>query len=143
MENTDNRLSAWSYIIQTQISGWQQYFYWTWPFTAFDVTQWLSTNNLQYSLCQTSTGWQACPWNLPTSVEGKFFRSVRGIWLFTKFSSTDGWDTIVCTKSTDSFAGGICKDDSAKEYRFCVTVDYVWNIVGKVELCSILTNFKK
>gem|GEM_PF-3256239 len=39
----------------------------------------MSANNLKYSLCQTTTGWQACPGSQPTSVEGKFFRSIHGV----------------------------------------------------------------
>lgn len=141
IENIDSRFASGSYIIQTEISGGQQYFYGTWPFTAFDVSQWNSVNNLKYSLCQTSTGWQACPGSQPISVEGKFFRSIRGVWLYEKWNTTNWWILLDCISSTSPTTE--CKDTSAKEYRFCVTVDYIWNIVWKVELCSVITNFKK
>lgn len=141
IQNLDNRFASGSYIIQTEISGGQQYFYGTWPFVEFSGTQGISTNNLKYSLCQISTGWQACPWVIPTSAEGKFFRSVRGVGLYKKYT-TDVWGILLnCISSTSPSTE--CKDTSAKEYRFCVTVDYIGNIIGKVELCSIITNFKK
>jgi len=145
IQNIDSRFASGSYIIQTEISGGQQYFYGTWPFVDFDSNQGMSANNLKYSLCQTSTGWQACPGNQPTSVEGKFFRSIHGVWLYKKYTTTTGWDLLNCISSTNTSVGVSteCKDTSAKEYRFCVTVDYIENIVGKVELCSVITNFKK
>jgi len=84
MVDIDSWFSSGTYIIQTQITGGQQYFYGTWSFTGFDVTKWTSGTNLQFSLCQTTTGWQACPWSQPISTEGKFFRSIHGIWLYKK-----------------------------------------------------------
>ncbi len=141
IKDVDNRFSSGSYILLPQTSGGQQYFYGTGPLMDFDINQGSSTGNLQYALCQTTGSWQACPGSMPISVEGKFFRRVRGIGLYEKATATNWGDFMDCKTSTD--LGSSCKDSTAKEYRFCVIVDYIGNIVGKIELCSVITNFKQ
>ena len=140
MDSNDKRFTSGTYIILSEISGGQQYFYGSGSFTGFDWNLWNTINNNKYSLCQNNWIWSACPWMEAISPEGKYYRRVRSLWLFQKETNIIWWTPIDCTKSSDQW--DICGDSSAKEYHFCVDVDYIWENVGNVELCSVLTNFK-
>ncbi|AHB41788.1 hypothetical protein P148_SR1C00001G1008 [candidate division SR1 bacterium RAAC1_SR1_1] len=129
-----------NYIILTTTMDNQQYFY------ASGVNQPLiidngigNTGNLKYSLCETGGKRSGCPGQIPQSTEGYFFRKIEGKGLFKKESSTTGGEPINCPTGEDTN----CSTSSAKEFRFCSIVEYIGNGVGKVELCSVLTNFEK
>ena len=141
MDNTNNtRFDSGLYIILTDTTWWQQYFYWSWITTDFNSDSWTNTNNLQFALCQSTWGWQPCPGILQSNSEWLFFRRIRSLGLYQKNVNINGWINIACW---DPSSLVICKDSSAKEFRFCVDVDYFWQTINKVELCSVLTNFKK
>jgi hypothetical protein len=141
MDNSDNtRFDSGLYITLTATSWGQQYFYWSWISIDFNTNSWTNNNNLQFALCQ-STGWrQPCPGILQTNSEWLFFRKIRGLWLFQKAFDENWWHYISCGSTPQS---STCIDSSTKEYRFCVDVNYFWQTTNSVELCSVLTNFKK
>lgn len=139
--SSGNWFASWSYILLAGTTSGQQFFYGSGIATGFYINSGLNTNNLSYSMCQTNTGWFACPGSTPKSLEWVFFRRVRGIGLFKKNTVTQWWDFLNCQWVFGDPAE--CKDSSAKEYRFCVVVDYIGKNIWKVELCSVLTNFKK
>ncbi|MDD3263112.1 MAG: hypothetical protein PHR61_04700 [Candidatus Absconditabacteria bacterium] len=138
--NNDFWFGSGNYIILTTTISGQQYFY------ASGINEDLNTDlginnsgNLQYSLCETGGVWKACPGELPQSNEGNFFRQIKGLGVFKKESTQIGGELINCPTGGDSN----CSTPSAKEFRFCSIVEYIGNGVGKVELCSVLTNFEK
>lgn len=139
INNNTTRFSTGNYIILQWNTGWQIYFYWSWINVGYYENSWFNVNNLKYALCQNTGWWYACPWTIPNSKEWYFFRSVRWVWLYQKNTNTIWGDLINCPNNTDS----TCTNNNAKEYRFCVIVNYINESVGKVELCSVLTNFKK
>lgn len=126
------------YLILIGTNSGQQYFYWSWVSVDFNANSGLNNNNKYFSLCQNTWGWLACPTSIPNSIEWRFFRRVRGLGLYEKNSSDTWWTLIDCPYWTG------CNNQNAKEYRFCVVVDYIWQTsVWKTELCSVLTNFKE
>lgn len=137
---SDDTTRFWSgiYVILVWNSDGQKYFYWSWVDFDFNPNWWLTNNNKLFSLCQYTGGREACPGNPPNSVEGKFFRRVRGLGLYEKNSLNTWWTAIICTDWSD------CNTTNAKEFRFCVVVDYIGQkSIWKTELCSVLTNFKE
>ncbi len=141
IDQTDNtRFDSGLYIIMSNITGGQQYFYWSWIWVDFNTNSWININNLQYALCKYTTWRKPCPWITNNTPEWYFFRRIRGLWLYKKDVDVNYWTYISCWTSPQSAQ---CLDWSAKEYRFCVDVDYFWQSKSKVEICSVLTNFKK
>lgn len=129
-----------NYIILTTIISGQQYFYASGVNQPLTIQLWTSNSgNLQYSLCETWWVWKACPGQIPKSNEWNFFRQIKWLWVFKKESTQVGGEPINCPTGWDTD----CSSPSAKEFRFCSIVEYVWNGMGKVELCSVLTNFEK
>ena len=136
----DSRFWSWNYIILNSIVSGQQYFYASGIQQPFVIESWTSNpNNLLYSLCETWWTRIACPWQLPQSKEWNFFRRIEGKWLFAKDSTTIGGTFLNCPNGETIN----CWTSSAKEFRFCSTVEYIGVTAGKVELCSVLTNFEK
>ncbi len=128
------------YIILTTTMSGQQYFYAKSLNHDLLVDEWLNNSgNLEYSLCEKDWKRSACPGEVPQSSEWYFFRKIEWKWLFQKDSSNQGGEQINCPNGSDSQ----CSDDSAKEFRFCSIVEYFWITAGKVELCTILTNYEK
>jgi hypothetical protein len=131
-----------NYIILTNTYDGQQFFYASGINPAsgnlqFDITKWTNyTGNLLYSLCESGGAWKACPGQKPKSKEGFFFRRIVGKGLYKKDVATPWGIFLNCPNGA-----GSCGDESAKEYRFCSIVEY--DGPGKVELCSVLTNFKE
>lgn len=129
-----------NYIILTTTIDDQQYFYASGIQQDLIIEDWTSnTWNLQYSLCETWWMWSACPGELPQSNEWYFFRQIKWFWVFKKESTEIGGEYIDCPTGWHTE----CSTPSAKEFRFCSIVEYIWNGIGKVELCSVLTNFEK
>ena len=134
----DVRFWAWNYIILTTTNSGQQYFYGSGINKDLVIKNGIGDlGNLQYSLCETGWVWKACPGQIPESKEWYFFRKIAGLWVFKKESTTVGGTLLTCPN------WWVCWDDSAKEFRFCSIVEYIGNSNGKVELCSVLTNFEK
>lgn len=106
----------------------------------FDLSKWMSWNNIDYRLCFSSWHWSACPgldWAEWFSSEWIFLRQISWKWVFLKNTNTTGWDYVVCADWTTSQ----CGSDTAKEYRFCSRVWYMWWTQWEVEICSLMTNF--
>lgn len=137
----DTWLGSGSYIISGNSVNDQSYF--SLVPIANDLTiadtKKVSPNDLQYSLCLKQGIWVHCPGENSLTREGKFFRQIKGFGLFRKDTASTG-DFLNCMNGT-GMAG--CGDSTAKEYRFCSIVQYVGKTIGKIELCGILTNFKK
>lgn len=138
--NNDFWFGSGNYIILTTTISGQQYFYASGINEDLNTDLWINNSgNLQYSLCETWWVWKACPGELPQSNEWNFFRQIKWLWVFKKESTQIGGELINCPTGWDSN----CSTPSAKEFRFCSIVEYIWNWVWKVELCSVLTNFEK
>lgn len=138
--NNDPWFGSGNYIILTTTISGQQYFYASGINQNLVIEQWISnTWNLQYSLCETWWIRSACPWEIPQSSEWDFFKQIKWLWVFKKESTQVGGESINCPDGSDPE----CASPSAKEFRFCSIVEYIWSSVWKVELCSVLTNFEK
>ncbi len=73
--------------------------------------------------------------------ETRYWRFWRGIeikWLFDKKDASVPWGTeLTCA----DWEWAWCGDSNAKELRFCSKVDYIFDAVRDIELCSTMTNF--
>ncbi len=134
----DPRFWLWNYIIRDKIISWQQYFFAINAWSDFNINNGITPS--AFSLCESWSIRKACPGQRPTSNEWFFFRRIQWLWIFQKDSTENWWTYINCTNGSSP---SVCGDDSAKEYRFCSIVEYVGTSEWKVELCSVLTNFKK
>ncbi|HMT00927.1 MAG TPA: type II secretion system protein [Candidatus Absconditabacterales bacterium] len=102
----------------------------------FEFSGGINASDLKFSLCFLNDGgWSSCPDNYPTGSQGKYWRAVRVLGLYDKVGTGN---FLSCPTGNT----GLCGDGTAKELRFCVVVGYELLSRGKVELCSILTNFK-
>jgi len=138
--SNDIRIWTGNYILLTETTWWQQYFYLSWSYTTgLNLSDGIDTGDLQFSLCKWDNGIRSgCA--APISNEGKYFRAIRWIGLFNKAIATGWWQAISCPTGNDSPQ---CSDNSAKEYRFCSKVAYIGQWRWEVELCGLLTNFQK
>jgi len=135
----DTWMTTGSYVLQRLSTWWQEYFALTWPWMWLDLSSWLSSGNLQFSLCQQTGGlWESCMWTTPDTSEGTYFREIEGLWLYLKDEAVTWWMSIVCTWWMSPW----CGDARAKEFRFCSRVVYVGDGIWEVKLCGVLTNFK-
>lgn len=134
----DARFSTGAYVLQRLATWWQEYFALTGPWTWIMLSEWMSANNLKFSLCQQSGYWDSCIWQQPQTSEWKYFREIEWLWLYLKDVATTWWTMIHCTWS---MVPG-CWTSSAKEFRFCSKVVYIGESTGEVKLCWVITNFK-
>jgi len=136
----DTWMWSWNYTI-VEVWSTSKYFVLSWVnWGWFDLSKWMSWNNISYRLCFSSGYWKACPWadrNEWFSSEGIFLRQITGKWVFLKNTNTAGWDYIPCTDWTTNQ----CGSNTAKEYRFCSRVWYMGGTQGEIEICSLMTNF--
>lgn len=130
------RMNSWSYYLSSKIISWQSYFILNWVKEWLNLSGWINTGDLNFSLCEFSWTRQACPWEQPQSSQWKFFRSLEWKWLFLKNSIQTWWEFIDCSMLTDTN----CKINSAKEFRFCSRVEYIGKPNWNVEFCGIITN---
>ena len=127
------------YILQRLMTWDQMYFALSGPLlTGIDFADGMTIDDYQFSLCQQSGYWDACPWKESITNEGKYFRQIAWRWLYFKDIPITGWTLISCT----SWATSQCSDTRAKEFRFCSKVVYVWDSTGEVQFCGVMTNFK-
>lgn len=135
----DTRMRSGNYILLSATTWGQQYFrlqLQTWA--TLDLSGGVNIGNTWFSLCKSENGTRSSC-SEPTSNEGKYFRTIKWIWLFDKTAPTEWWSPLPCTKWTDSN----CGTETAKEYRFCSKVAYIGQGRWEVELCGLLTNFQK
>lgn len=126
---------TWSnYILSGESMSWQQYFRLIADSSTLSLKDWISSQDNQYIMCMNNNLWYNCPGGTWYIKEWKFFRMIKWINLIDK--NTDS--ILNCT----DWSSSSCSDDSAKEYRFCSSVEYQWSTLGKVELCGVITNFK-
>lgn len=137
----DNRIWTGNYILLTNTTWWQQYFYLSWPYiTGLDLSDEIGQSDKQFSLCKGSDGVRSgCIGQEPQSNEWLYFRQIEWIGLFLKNTTETWWQLIWCANGWV----GNCWDDEAKEYRFCSKVAYIGRWRWEVELCGLLTNFQK
>lgn len=102
---------------------------------------------------QNVIGWYHSQWFTGSNNEGKFFREIRGLWLYQKDSNIVWWNPITCTQWTNTYTAVTingtpvsnqpCSDSRPKEFRFCSKVEYQKQMKWKVELCGVLTNYEE
>lgn len=127
------------YVLDTEVLSGQRYFFLTWTFSGgVSLGNGIDTVDERYALCLSGGVWQACPWFSWTNAEWRYFREIRGYGLFAKDVALTGWQYMSCSSWLDYFT---CGSPSAKEFRFCSKVMYVWYGTWEVELCGLLTNF--
>lgn len=128
--------SGWYALVDFEFSGQRVYRldFMTW--SRFEFSGWINASDLKFSLCALANGWwTACPDNLPTGVQWKYWRGIKVLGLYDKVWT--GNPLICPTGNTD-----LCWNWAAKELRFCSIVGYELLGRGKIELCSVLTNFR-
>lgn len=135
----DTRMLSGSYLLTTNVVSGQQYFLLTGYSltTSLSLASGISTWALQYALCQSGGLWIACPGSGYVSPEWRYFREIRWYGLYAKDVSTTWWSSMSCT----SGASNPCGSSSAKEFRFCSKVAYVWYGTWEVQLCGVITDF--
>ena len=135
--SNDTRMQSGSYVLNTaELSG-QRYLLLTgYSTTWFNISDGIDANDLTYNLCFSGGLRIACPGVNSTTSEGMYLREIQGYGLFAKDVSVTWWQYLLCTDGEST-----CWSTSAKEFRFCSKVAYVWYGTGEVELCGILTNF--
>lgn len=137
----DLRFTSGAYVLQRSWIDEQYYFTLTGPFVWVNLTdRTIDSGDLNFSLCQQSGYWYPCPWVLPTTNEGKYFRQIEWRWLYLKDMPATWWNEIICTWSLGPDVN--CNNTRAKEFRFCSKVVYMGIDIGEVELCGVITNFK-
>lgn len=137
--SNDTRMSNKYYFLTINTYSWQQYFSLSWWYTTWlDLSDGIDASDQNFALCQNT--WDNSRYRCTSqfSTEWQFFRQIKWIWLFNKDSQTEWWSLLNCNTGEDS-----CGNNSAKEYRFCSQVQYIWKWRWTVELCWVLTNFQK
>jgi len=138
-ENDERMWTGNYYLINNEISG-QIYFILSGENNELNIYDGVNNNDLNFSLCESGGNWIACPGSQPISKEWKYWREIRWIWLFLKDTVMAWWIQIECENWSDQ---QICGNESAKEYRFCSKVEYFGSSTWEVQLCGLITNFKK
>jgi len=123
------RMSTWSYIITT----WNIL---SWVNDDLDLSWWLVWNQV-FAICLSWWQRNSCPWEDNQTKHWKFFRTIEWKWLFNK----DNLNTWGIELNCLDWNPTECIDTTAKEYRFCSRVEYIWTNIWKTEICSIITNF--
>lgn len=135
MDPTSQYFSTWTYVL-------------SWVNTELRIrtdnnNSWIeSPDDLVFRMCLDTTTniWDQCS-NFTTGTpifQTKYWRFWRGIeikGLYTKDGSV-GWAALTCTDWS-----GWCGNSNAKELRFCSKVDYIFDTVRSIELCTAMTNF--
>jgi len=106
--------------------------------TPLNINNRIDINDNLFAMCQNAWQWYNCNGvGSPDTKEWRFFRAIRWIWLYSK----EDWNSLNC----NNWGGPDieCRDSSAKEYRFCSTVQYMAGWIWQVELCWVITNFLK
>jgi len=135
----DTRIQSGSYILSSNnISGQNYLFLSGWNISALNIGDGIDTGDLKYSLCLSGGLRVACPGVVSVTAEGRYFREIKWYWLFAKDTSITGWQYMNCTSGVNYLT---CGSSSAKEFRFCSKVVYMWYGTGEVELCGLMTNF--
>jgi len=122
-------MTTWSYIItNTHILNWID--------RNLDLSLWITWNEL-FTICLSWWKRNSCPWEDNQTKHWKFFRTIEWKWLFNK-NNLITWGIELNCINWDTTE---CNDNTAKEYRFCSRVEYIWTNIWKTEICSIITNF--
>lgn len=101
-------------------------------------------NSVPFRMCLQWETWDHCS-NFTTGspeFQTRYWRYRRGInivWLYGK-NGTPGWNLLNCSDGSNTNPG-TCGTSDAKELRFCSRVDYIFDTIRTVELCSAVTNF--
>jgi type II secretory pathway pseudopilin PulG len=136
--SNDSWIQSGSYILDAHELSGQNYLSLSWAAMWLNVGNGIDTWDLAYSLCLSGGLRIACPGTVSVTTEGRYFREIRWYGLFSKDTTITGWQYINCTSGVDYL---VCWSSSAKEFRFCSKVIYLWYGTGEVELCGLMTNF--
>lgn len=137
--SNDTRMQSGSYVLSTDVISGQNYLFLSWGnISPLNIGDGIDTGDLNYSLCLSGGLRVACPGTVSVTSEGRYFREIRWYWLFAKDMNVTGWQYMNCTSGVDYMN---CGSPSAKEFRFCSKVVYMWYGTGEVELCGLVTNF--
>jgi len=129
-----------SYILDTNTLSGQSYLLLTGYSTGWlDISNGITTWALAYSLCLSGGLRIACPRTAMTTSEWRYFREIRWYWLFDKTVAISGGQYLPGCTSGATYQ--VCGATTAKEFRFCSRVVYVWFGTWEVQLCGLLTNF--
>lgn len=137
---------SWNYVLSWITTDSSQIYYiMSWAIWKLQLNQnWnimIDNEDKVYSLCKdTKWFWYNCPNQNQSIDEWRYFRMIKWLWVFDKSAWWWSWNPnnyLVCNDWTT------CWNNDPKEYRFCSRVEYLWNWYNDVELCSLMTNFKK
>ncbi len=138
--SNDTWMMTWHYALQYVSTAGQEYFILTWRyFTWLNLTNGIESWDLNFGLCLLTGRWMSCVWNVSTTSEGRYFREIEGVGLFTKDPVQTWWVLLSC----NSWASVPCGSSLAKEFRFCSIVAYVNEGTGEVKICGVITNFEQ
>ena len=133
----DPWMQSWDYVLKLKKSdAWQLYWMLSGVDNELNIFDWVSDEDEVFQVCLSWWYWVSCPDGGPV-FEWRFFREIKGLWLIDKKDPSNNISD--CSNWEDSN----CWDESAKEFRFCSIVQYIWNWLWKVQMCWVLTNFKK
>jgi len=156
-ESCGDRIQSWSYVILYTGDDGEKVFY---PYLSsvawhLDVAEYPAQ---KWPFLVSYGTWSGNPFGIPirhsstiSSWGVKFYREIRGLWLYQKDTNSEWWNFITCDNWSDTYtkvsitgnnSTVACGDSSPKEFRFCSRVDYESSFIGRVELCAILTNYK-
>lgn len=136
----DDRVASWRYIIQEKTAGDQQYF----SLEKVEIPWLLSQEDALISmpstqLCQGETWRVSCQ---DTGTTLSIVRAIQITGLYHKNTTTPGWDPINCINGESNIQVP-CGWDQPKELRFCAHTHIIADKGTHIQLCGILTNFKK
>lgn len=140
----ENDIWIWSgnYILSWDYMSWIYYnklISVTWELNMLNS---ISSEDANYAMCLKNSYWYNCQWwpfNSWDIAEWRFYRQIKWVWLFDKVNDRQ----IICDNwLDDDWFGNTCWTTSAKEFRFCSKVEYLGTSIWKIELCSVITNFK-
>lgn len=102
-----------------------------------DLKNYVEPRDERFALCQIDGVWEPCSAGWVSVGNVRYYRQIVGQWLFDKTTQVEWGTRMNCQSGT----GPWCADGRAKEYRFCVDVQYQQLGIGSVQLCSMITNF--
>lgn len=135
----DTWMQSWFYVLDTQELLWQKYFLLTgYSTTWIVIADGVQSSDARYSLCFSGDLWDACPGSSALTPEGSYFREIQGYGLRDKDAQTTWGEYLDCVNGETT-----CGSYTAKEFRFCSSVSYIWYGTWTVKLCGVITNFKE
>lgn len=114
-------LSSGSYILIKTWTLYNKILYLSSVTYDLNIRNWINSNELNFWIC-FSWEYYNC------RINPIYFREIKILWIWDKYNNVE----LNCNQTN-------CRNNIAKELRFCSKVEYIW---WKVELCSFITNYK-